>query len=153
MQPLFRFGWNDGKRTIVMFRTKQFMSPTNIVLASLIVVALLIGLGMMVVDEAEADHSQGICYLGIPHRSFGMPMQYKDKWIKTVIRYTNCANCITHSTTYPHAVAKYKEKVRTRESWQHYYYFAWRWCHVHYGSWFYTGRTSEIIAQCNRGHN
>ena len=53
-----------------MFRTKQFISTTNIVLA------LLIGLGMMVVDEAEADHSQGICYLGIPHRSFGMPMQY-----------------------------------------------------------------------------
>ena len=72
-----------------MFRTKQFISTTNIVLAS------LIGLGMIVGfqgDEAEADHSSWICNI-LFHHSFGLPLEWRDTIVDTHYEVTNCYSC------------------------------------------------------------
>lgn len=128
-----------------MFRTKKFMSTAGIV---------FVFLGMVLVfqpDEAEADWSTPMCAL-MYHRSFGMPMEYRTNYINTVVRDTNCEDCLTHPQTYPHLVARYDKYARTREKWEHFMIPIpwWSLCHIHYGNWFYIG-IDEITSRCNRG--
>ena len=77
-----------------MFRTKQFLPITNIVLASLIVLALLIGLGMMVVFQpvAEANHSSLWCHV-TSHRSFSITPGVGYITLAPTTANTNCSVC------------------------------------------------------------
>ena len=137
-----------------MFRTKQFMSITNIVLASLIVLALLIGLGMMVVfqpDEAEANHSSWWCSL-TSHRSFSLTTGVGYITLAPTTANTNCSVCSWSSQTYSHTVNRAEQHTYTRDLWEHFVLLPFRWvtCHTHTGPWTSTGLIINVVVLCNR---